>query len=80
MTTTLRRIDAANVPDQYRRRGRWRNSSPIPLVLATQRESLLKRFEELVFYDGKPVFLKPETLLDGEETAGTRAGSAASVS
>jgi hypothetical protein len=31
-----------------------------PACVGEQREPLLKRFEELVLYDGKPVFLKPE--------------------
>jgi serine/threonine protein kinase len=39
-----------------------------PACVGDQRESLLKRFEELVFYDGKPVFLKPEGA-DGEQPA-----------
>jgi serine/threonine protein kinase len=40
-----------------------------PTCVAKQREVLLKRFEELVFHDGKPVFLKSvET--DGEKPAG----------
>jgi hypothetical protein len=37
-----------------------------PACVGDQRESLLKRFEELVFYDGKPVFLKLESA-DGEQ-------------
>jgi serine/threonine protein kinase len=37
-----------------------------PACVGEQRESLLKRFEELVFYDGKPVFLQPEGA-DGEQ-------------
>jgi hypothetical protein len=34
-----------------------------------QRDVLLKRFEELVFHDGKPVFLKPDAP-DGKNPAG----------
>jgi hypothetical protein len=39
-----------------------------------QRESSLKRFEELVFYDGKPVFLKPESS-DGKQPVHEQARS-----
>jgi hypothetical protein len=31
-----------------------------PACVGEQRDALLKRFEELVFYDGKPVFLKAD--------------------
>ncbi len=39
-----------------------------PACVANQREALLNRFEELVFHDGKPVFLKPEAT-DGKKPA-----------
>jgi hypothetical protein len=39
-----------------------------PACVGDQRESLLKRFEELVFYDGNPVLGKPESA-DGERPA-----------
>jgi hypothetical protein len=39
-----------------------------PSCVEDQRQGLLHRFEELVFYDGKPVFLTPESA-DGEQPA-----------
>ncbi len=39
-----------------------------PGCVAEIRQGLLQRFEELVFYDGKPAFLKTESLLDGKNT------------
>jgi serine/threonine protein kinase len=40
-----------------------------PGCVAEQRDVLLKRFEELVLHDGKPVFLKPDAS-DGKKPAG----------
>jgi hypothetical protein len=39
-----------------------------PACVAKQRKILLKRFEELVFHDGKQVFLKPDAA-DGKKPA-----------
>ena len=39
-----------------------------PACVGEQRDVLLKRFEELIFYDGKPVFLKPDAA-DGKKAA-----------